>query len=157
MRYLVALLPLLSLASAQIGTATRNVSSASDSVSYVGNWRSDNAIGVYEAYSNESVASCEISFEGVGLQYIAYKRFDRGLFAIKLDGVTPYTGQSPLSKLWDKGTDFEGASVDLYENSGFPQPQFAAWTSPVLPYGNHSVELYQLGIDPRFGYVFIES
>ena len=43
--------------------------------------------------------------------------------------------------------------MDLYENSGYPQPQFAAWTSPVLPYGNHSVEIYQLGIDPRFGYV----
>ena len=73
MRLLLAFLAFsMATVHAQIGTATRNVSSASDSVSYVGNWRSDNEIGVYEAYSNESVASCEISFEGVGLQYVLH-------------------------------------------------------------------------------------
>lgn len=41
--------------------------------------------------------------------------------------------------------------VDLYDNSGYAQGQEVIWQSPILPYGNHTIELYQLGPDPRFG------
>lgn len=139
---ILALLPTLSLA--QTGTTTRNISSSSSALSFVGNWRSESinivgqSTGVYEAYSNESSASCTIAFLGVGLAYVAVRASTRGLTALKLDDVTPST-------------------VDLYSNSPYPQVEQVIWQSPVLPYGNHTVELYQQGIDPRFGCVMFTN
>lgn len=46
---LLCLLPLLVRADTlPVGTTTLNISSASDAMSYVGNWRSDTYLNVYE-------------------------------------------------------------------------------------------------------------
>lgn len=42
-------------------------------------------------------------------------------------------------------------TVDLYDNSGYAQSEQIIWQSPVLPYGKHSITLYQLGPDARLG------
>ena len=85
-------------------------SSDSTQMSYVSTWRSMTSDGVYEAYSNASDASVTFSFTGVGVQYVAIKKYDRGLCQLVVDGVSSYT-------------------VDLYDNSGYLQYQTVIWTS----------------------------
>lgn len=69
---------------------------------------------------------------GIDWRSSAYRKYDRGLSGLKLDGLSTYT-------------------IDLYDNSGYTQPEQVIWQSPVLPYGEHSITLYQLGPDARFG------
>ncbi|KAI5474707.1 hypothetical protein MNV49_002575 [Pseudohyphozyma bogoriensis] len=132
--FLLTAFSLPAMASAQIiGTTTTNISSDSTNFQYVSTWRSDVENGMYQAYSNASDASVTFTFVGVQAQYIAVKKYDRGLFLMRLDGTETYT-------------------VDLYDDSGYTQPPRVAWTSPVVPYGEHNVTLLQVGIDARFGF-----
>lgn len=50
-----------------------------------------------------------------------------------------------------KLTRYLDQAVSLFDDSGFAQPEVVIWTSPVLPYGNHTVTLAQIGIDSRLG------
>ncbi|KAL8286818.1 hypothetical protein RQP46_004346 [Phenoliferia psychrophenolica] len=85
--FLLSLLPTPS--SAQLGTAQSNISSDSTQMTYYGAWRSMTLDGVYEAYSNASNASVVFSFTGVGVSYVAIKKYDRGLCQLIVDGVSP--------------------------------------------------------------------
>ncbi|KAM0753567.1 hypothetical protein T439DRAFT_353357 [Meredithblackwellia eburnea MCA 4105] len=131
---LSVLLALLPTTLAQIGTSSANISSDSTQMSYISTWRSQTADGgVYEAYSNASDAAVTFSFIGVAAKYVAIRKKDRGLCQLVLDDSQAYT-------------------VDLYDNSGYPQTHAIIWASPTLPYGQHNVTLQQIGPDARFGY-----
>jgi hypothetical protein len=57
----------------------------------ISTWRSDTEGGVYQAYSNESDAKAIFSFVGVGAEYVAVRKADRGLCQITVDQTTSYT------------------------------------------------------------------
>lgn len=63
-------------------------SSDSTAFEYFGTWRSTILPGgIYEAYSNQSVAEVTLSFIGVAATYIAIKKSDRGLCLLTIDGL----------------------------------------------------------------------
>ncbi|KAM0753737.1 hypothetical protein T439DRAFT_377888 [Meredithblackwellia eburnea MCA 4105] len=144
-------LPLLLLSSllpafvrSQIGTTTQSVPADSSQLVYTPTWGSQTLTGgTVITYSNATTASVTFSFIGVGCQYIAAKKYDRGYERITLDGATTYT-------------------VDLYSaaDSGDNSEAGVYWTSPTLTYGTHTVRISQIGVDSRLGfypYLFVQG
>ena len=87
----------------------------------------------YELYSNFTDASVTFSWIGVGASYVAIKGPTRGLCQLELDESAVYT-------------------LDLYNDSGYNQPEEIIWTSPILPYGEHNATITQIGEDSRLGF-----
>ncbi|KAI5481792.1 hypothetical protein MNV49_000069 [Pseudohyphozyma bogoriensis] len=102
------------------------------SITLTGTWSHSVENSIYETYSNASNAQLSFSFVGVGLEYVAGKKYDRGKFSLSIDG--------------------NATTVDLYQAGTSTTASTVQWSSESLEYASHKIVLSQISVDSRLGF-----